>query len=434
MKWVLRGFLFCLCAMAAAQARRPALAAIFPGKLSALTVKNAEQISPSDIVAASGLSVGQTVTEDEVKSAVKRLGDTGMFPQIVYSYAGSSAGIRLEFQVQENHELVPARFDNFIWWPDDELRREVRARLPLFRGELPQAGSLPDDVAEVLQALVASRNVQGHVDYLRTGRLSGPIEAIVYSISAISVQIRAVEYAGASAEITRAFTLAGAELVGADYTRTRVRTMAEKALLPLYLQQGYLQAAFHEAEVTAVAGENQEFNVDLRLTVAPGAQFAYDGVEFTGNQVFPSAELERQIRLQRDHPADALQLAKDLTAMQQLYATRGYLKATFKSEPQIDLPGKKVLYRVPVTEGGQYRFGILEIEGLDAASVGRLTNAWNIRKGEVFDGSYPRRFLDDNANLLPVGVPWKISVHPETDDKRGTVDVTLRFEPARAAP
>jgi outer membrane protein assembly factor BamA len=420
--------------MAAAQAQRPARGAIFPGKLSALTVKGAERISPPDIVATSGLSVGQTVSEDEVKRAVKRLGETGMFPQIVYRYASSSAGIRLEFQVQENHELVPARFDNFIWWTDAELRREVRARLPLFNGELPQAGSLPDDVAEVLQALVASRNVQGHVDYLRTGKLSGPIEGIVYSISAISAHIRAIEYTGGPAEITRQFNRAGAELVGADYSHTRVHTVVEKALLPLYLQQGYLQAAFAEAEVTAVTGENQEFNVDLRLTVAPGPQFAYNGVEFIGNKVFPAAALERQIRLQRDHPANALQLAKDLTAMQQLYETRGYLKAVFKSGPQVDLAEKKVLYRIQVTEGEQYRFGVLEIEGLDLASVGRLTNAWSIRKGEVFDGSYPRRFLDDNANLLPAGVPWKISIHPETDDQRGTVDVTLRFEPARAAP
>jgi hypothetical protein len=47
--------------------------------------------------------------------------------------------------------------------------------------------------------------------------------------------------------------------------------------------------------------------------------------------------------------------------------------------------------------------------------------------GDIYDSSYPQRFLQQSAQDL-MG-EWKISINESLDDKDKAVDVTVRFEP-----
>src|SRR5580704_1263588 len=113
-------------------------------KLISVQVKGAKRYKQDEVVAATGLELGQTVGEDDFKRAVQRLGDTGAFTEVAYSFQYSALGTKLELQVSENDQLVPARFDNLVWFTDQELRDKLQARLPLFQGQLPLAGNLAD--------------------------------------------------------------------------------------------------------------------------------------------------------------------------------------------------------------------------------------------------------------------------------------------------
>src|SRR3979490_748057 len=67
--------------------------------LIAVKAKGTEGLRRDGVVAASGLRMGSTVGEDDFKRAARRLGDTGVFSDIGYSYSYSSAGTKLELQV-----------------------------------------------------------------------------------------------------------------------------------------------------------------------------------------------------------------------------------------------------------------------------------------------------------------------------------------------
>src|SRR5215469_11568030 len=90
-------------------------------QLIAVTVSGSKRYPESDALAASGLQIGTTVTEDDFKKAARRLGDLGVFSNIAYNYSYSSAGTKLILQVTDVDKFVPVRFEDFVWFSDEEL-------------------------------------------------------------------------------------------------------------------------------------------------------------------------------------------------------------------------------------------------------------------------------------------------------------------------
>src|ERR1035438_6884597 len=98
-------------------------------KLIALKVSGTTRDSDQEILAASGLQIGQNGADGDFKEAVQRLGDSGVFSDVVYSYSSSysstgGAGVKLELQLADidTGKLVPAHFENFVWFTQFERR------------------------------------------------------------------------------------------------------------------------------------------------------------------------------------------------------------------------------------------------------------------------------------------------------------------------
>src|SRR4030088_2268813 len=178
--------------------------------------------------------MGTTVGEDDFKRAARRLGDTGVFSDIAFSSSYSSAGTKLELQVTDAEKFLPARFEDFVWFTDEELRQKVKERIPLFSGDLPVAGRLPDEVSDVLQALLVEKGVPGHVNYLRYAHEGGPIESINYSVSDVSIRIRKVEFTGSSTSELSLLETAAQRLGDREDTRSRMSDFGEHQLPPRY--------------------------------------------------------------------------------------------------------------------------------------------------------------------------------------------------------
>ena len=189
-------------------------------KLISLKVTGTTRYTDKEILAASGLQIGQNVADGDFKEAVRRLGDSGLFSDVVYSYSSANAGTRLELQLADTdkNKLVPAQFENFVWFTDDDLRTALQRRVPLFQQLLPIAGNLPERVSEALQALLTEKQFPGRVDFLRKeDELDGALIAIDYRVEEVSIRIRSAEFPGASPEQTSLLTTAARRLTGAEY-------------------------------------------------------------------------------------------------------------------------------------------------------------------------------------------------------------------------
>src|ERR1700756_1272958 len=74
--------------------------------LIAIKVSGSKRYPEETVAASSGLRLGPGVTEDDFKTAARRLGDMGVFTDVGYSYSFTSAGTKLTFQVSDVGKFV----------------------------------------------------------------------------------------------------------------------------------------------------------------------------------------------------------------------------------------------------------------------------------------------------------------------------------------
>ncbi len=424
-----------LAGQAAPQKKAPRASPAAAGKLTRIKINGSSRYTPEQMLAFSALHIGDTVANENFKEVTQRLGETGLFTDVAYSFTSSSSGIEVEFQLVDSKKLVPAEFENFVWFSDDDLRGKLRASVPLFQGELPLDGTLVDTVGDALQAFLAFGGVENaKVEIMRHAvDDDGPVDSIVYSVSGVNVRIRNFEFPGAGeAELPKLIDAAKRQQ-GEEYLRSKLRILARMDLMPVYLREGKLRAKFADSQAKVIKQDKQEALVDAVIPVDEGRQYKLGGLEWSGNKLFPTAKLAPSVHLQPGQVVDAIQLKADLAKVNQIYRTKGYINASVDPQVELDDAQGTASYKLNVKEGDQYKMGELELAGLDDKTKVKAQEAWTLREGEPYDGSYAKNYLKTLRDIFPPNLDWKMVVHESVNENDKTVDVTLHFtvDPAR---
>jgi outer membrane protein assembly factor BamA len=403
-------------------------------KLIEVKVTGSKRFTQDQVAIASGLPVGTTARDEDFRKAARHLGESGAFDKITFTYTYSSAGTRLTFQVTDSDKFVPARFSDFVWFSGEDLRQKVHERVPLFNGELPTSGRLPDQVSDVLQALLVENAIPGHVDYVKTTG-KGQLESIDYSVSNVIIRIHHVEFTGSRDPELPLLQAAAEKLSAREYSRPLLNSFIEHALLPIYHEGGYLKAACAPPQVKVVKPAASEVSdsrleetlVDVTFPVTPGTPYKLVHWEWSGNQAIPTDALQPLLHVKIGQMANTVQLEDDLRAVQTLYSSRGYILATVKANAEFDDVAGSVDYHLVVNEGFVYHMGELAFRGIDNNLEARLRTAWRLRPGDVYDASYLQQFLPLARKLLPANMDWDVSTHVTAIARDKTVDVDLQY-------
>ena len=399
-------------------------------QLTSVEVSGSERYTSEDVTRATGLRLGQTVHEDDFRDAARRLGDTGAFADVAYSFEYAPEGTKLKLQVKDTDHFVPARFENLVWFSDQELLEKLHAQVALFKGQIPASGRFVDDVSEALQALIDDKKIPARVDYVRVAHSDGPTEAFVFSASGPRIGIRNVEFSGAAVADFPLLQDAAKQLRGTEYVRSALRQQEDKNFLPAFLQHGYLRATFADPQAKVVQSEENEVEVDVTFPVDPGPQYKVTEIVISGNKNIPVDTLRKLIEVKLDQPADALELGRDVDTIRSLYGTHGYLDAKVEVAPKLDDSQHTVKYRLTISEGDVFKMGDLEILGVESRTKDRLQNNWTLLSGDAYNAGYTRRFVAQALQDVLKG-DWKSDVQETLDRKDRTVDVTLRFSQTR---
>jgi outer membrane protein assembly factor BamA len=398
-------------------------------KLKSVQVTGTSHYKPEDVIRAANLKLGQSMHDEDLKTMVRLLGESGAFGAVSYTSEFDPDGAKVKLKLRDADRFFPTYFDNAVWFTGRELVEKLHARVPLFDGQLPTNGALAGEVSEALQALLIEKNVAGQVNYLRPLDDENPVEAFVFTVQGPTITIRNVEFSGAGQAELPMLEEAAKNLQGTEYRRPAIRAQEDKAFLSIYREHGFLKAAVGDPEPTVVQNDAHDTLVDVMVPVHPGRQYRLAGIKFSGNTVFPDATLHAAFHVQAGEAANVLELEKDLEAVRQIYGTRGYMDPTIKAEAQREETYFTVTYVVSIAEGDVYKMGEVEIRGVDSPTRARLENDWTLHSGDIYDSSYVGRFVEQACK--EVG-DWHASVHETLDPQDKTVDVTVRFEPPRA--
>jgi outer membrane protein assembly factor BamA len=397
------------------------------------------------IVASTGLQPGPNVTEDDFKRAAVRLGDTGAFTDVAYSFSYTFAGTKVDFHVTDATQFVPARFEDFVWFSDAELLRRIKGSVPLYDGELPVSGGMADQVSDILQAMLVEKAIPGHVNYVRTGKTDGPVESIDYSVSDVLIRVRKIDFTGVGEAERAPLETAAEAFANREYSRTRLDAFVQHQLLPVFHERGYLKASCGEPQPKVVQlpstdggevaeGPAHQTIVDVTYAVTPGQSYKLASLEWSGNHEFPAETLAKIVHAKLGQPANTVRLADDLKAVQKLYGSRGFITADTKTNPKFDDDDATVAIVLAVKEGPLFHMGDLEFRGLDNSLTAKLRNIWKIRQGDVFDSTYLDQYLPEAHKLLPSRLDWSVDSHVTANIADKTVDVDLIYTVKAPAP
>jgi outer membrane protein assembly factor BamA len=397
-------------------------------KLLSIHVKGLGRLNENQVVAASGLKIGQFAGDPEFEQALQKLGQTGLFSDLTYSYRYSGGGCDLELQVAENDKLLPIVFENFVWFSDEELLNQIHARVPLFDSRVPSDGDLTEQVAQALVLILDEHKISGEVQYLAYSQENGPIQAYEYKVNFHAIVIRNTDFPGAAPDEVPALQAAAKQLSGSDYSRTNMRAQEQLNFLPIYHAQGYLKAEFADAQARVVE-DGARTIVDVSFPVMRGTQYKLNELQITGSTAFPVQQLRKLIHLQPGERANAVQIEEDLQQIKKLYGTKGYVAAHIQSMPSFDNPRATVSYQLSVAEGDVYHMGELNIDGVPAENAARMVAQWQMKKGDPFDDSYLQRFYNIVYRDFDLRKSYEVVPKQAINLQDKTVSVSLHFVP-----
>lgn len=397
-------------------------------RLIDIRVLGSQRFQQKDLLAATGLKLGDAGTEAALKAAAERLAASGMFADVTYRNVAAPQGVRAEFQVNDTAKLVPLHFDNFVWLSDKELLKRLHDREPLFIGRLPTVGDMYEKVADDIKAILEQLKVRAaRVRVFPQGQGSLDVTGFKYLVDGVELPIRNVIFDGDSAAMEPVLQHAAAtRLLRADYSETNVSAVAKYDFLPLYRMRGYLRAEFSTPSATLL--DPEYYAVSVKLPVREGAIYDLAAVQWSGNAVFSASELEKVLKPEPGKPLDQVGFEERLSGISKIYGTKGYLQAKLQPKYVFDDPAQKVTVQVEVTEGAQFHMGAVHFEGLDASSMSFLEKNWTLHRGDVYDSSYPGVFLTTVSRQVDLA-RFKIESKEQLNPAAKTLDLTFRFSP-----
>lgn len=391
--------------------------------LARIVVSDSQRYQEEELVRATGLTVNTQVTSNDLQNAANRLGNSGAFAsvQFLFKPAVGAKGVEADFEVTDAEKYLPAVFENFVWFSDQDLREALHQEVPLFKGDIPNSGTMSDDVSAALRKLLASKGLPSEISYIMSANFGGPPTAYKFRVADANLKVSDVTLIGAAHMAPDQLAKAVTPLKGTDYLRSDVAIVLEKNLTPLYQQRGYLKFAI--TEIKPKVDEKSQVTVEAALS--EGDQYRLAGLSWSGNTLISSDDLTKHITLKAGSPVNALQLYRDLAQVRKLYGKFGREAVIIKPTPAF--ADDTVSYAFQVTEGDLYRMGKLEIQGVEPEQAHKLEQIWKLAEGQPYDATYVHQFIADTVVKVP-GRKWAWKMLEQIDDPQKTVNVRLQIK------
>ena len=420
-------------------------------RLSSIEVSGLKRATKEQVIAISGLQVGDRISIEALDAAAQRLSNSGLFTNISYRLRGSNEAAVVTFEVEElKARGVPVVFDNFVWFSDEELFSAVRREVPNFDGTAPESDTVINNITKALQSLLQERKIPGQVDYTPSANLAGGNAKHVFSVKGSNTKICAVRIPGTTNVQESELVKHAKPLMGSEYSQEFVSAFAIANLIPVYRERGHLRASFDtpSARLGMEASEGCKNEIIITLPVKEGMAYLWDKAEWSGNDSYTAEELESALAMKAGELANGLKIDAGVRAVQKSYGKKGFLRVRARTEPIFDDANRRVAYSVTINEGPQFRMGTLKITGIPADDALRLKHRWQLReKKDVYDDTYligfAKKEVSDVINSalregrIPPGARLKMENSVKPNEQTLAVDVELNFKigaPEPAAP
>jgi outer membrane protein assembly factor BamA len=357
--------------------------------IASIKVTGLKKCPAEQVIAASGLKTGDVVTAAQIQDGTNRLAALGIFSTVNFHYTAAGGGIHLEFQVQEA-PTYPIVFDNIPWFTSEEIGDAIRKQVGLFTSEAPDGGTIVDSMTDIIDDLLASKNIKGTVTHQLITAAIGDETVMRFQVDGPTLRVQGVQFGDPLAANSERLKEHVSDIKGPPYSLFAAEIFDFEQVQPLYAEKGLLRAKIGPPQVRLVPDmyDPKESAVELSIPITPGPVYSWKGVSWQGNQAVPSADLDAAVELKPGDAADGMKIEDQWQKIEHEYGERGYLDMKLDAAPQYDDAAHQISYGVKISEGSQYHMGEMVITGLSVEAERRLREAWQIAPGQVFDDGY----------------------------------------------
>lgn len=363
-------------------------------KIAKIEFEGLNRRSLDEMIATTGLKIGEPFQLAALDAAAQRLIDSGFFKNVAYRTRPNKDQITIIFQVEEA-KVASSRvvFDNFIWFTDVELIVAVKRELPSFEGTAPDTGNTVDRIIKALQRFLHEHRIEATVTHMTSqDDPNSPIQEHVFTVNGVPLPICTLNFPGAKNIAEAKLRESSKELRDSEYSRKFVSAFAKNNLIPLYREAGQLKAAFSPPLAKPEATATCKSGVELTIPVDEGHIYKWTKAEWTGNAALTAQELDPLLEMRPGEPANGVKLDQAPKAIQKAYSRKGFLLVKVNSGPEFDEQAQSVVYKMNVVEGPQFRMGRLITRGFNETETKQINAKWELKTGEIFDMGYLEEF------------------------------------------
>ncbi len=427
-----RGFLLGVVLAAAClalSAQRPSQAR-WP--LRSIAIEGNKLYTDQQLVAATGLKLGEACNQAAFEAARDRLLATGALETVAFHFgpAATGDGYAVTFEVAEVQQVFPLQFVN-LGVPEEEILAFLKQKDPLFTGKGPGTEQFLRRYSTYIEELLGAKGRKVDVRGELTADVPEAFYILFYPKGALPV-IAEVDFQGNKVlPKERLQEAIHGAAVGARFTEGRMRALLDASVRPVYEMRGRLNVQFPKIETERAAGGVR--GIRVVVTVDEGESFQFGRIHIRGPEAMADS-LYSAAALKPGDVANMNEVSAAAARIRKALQNQGYMKAAVTYERRLHVPAHTADITFTAVPGARYRFGRLIVEGLDLHGEHEIRRIWGMKPGDVFDGGYPEFFLERIRelgvfdNLTKTDVRW--TVHEETR----TVDVTLVFNPPPVKP
>lgn len=408
----------------AAPAGKPASALRFP--ISSLTFEGLKNYSSQQVMAASGLKIGQLAGKADFEAARDRLIAAGIFETVGYRFAPAegSNGYAATFEVVEVEPVYPVRFEA-LDAPTEEVRAWLRKTDPFFGEKIPATESFLNRHAAAIEQYLATKGRKEKVE----GKVvaDSPEQfAIVFRLAKGAPKVAQVKFEGNTVvPSTQLLNTFGSIAFGTVYSEPAFRQMLDASVRPIYDARGRIRVAFPKIQ-TEKAKEVE--GLVVTVTVDEGATYDLGEVRLDGELPVPAKELIKAGGFKSGDLANFDDINAGIDRMKKRLRREGYTKATLQTERHLDDKKKTVDLSIRPELGAQYLFGSLTIQGLDIHGEAAVKKMWALKEGKPFNADYPDYFLQQIREQGLFDALGQTKSETKVDEEKHVIDVILNFQ------
>ncbi|MDQ2774337.1 MAG: hypothetical protein M3Y57_05325 [Acidobacteriota bacterium] len=361
-----------------------------PGVLHNIIVKGNQRYSSADIIKESGLTIGQHVTGPIIEKARLKLQNTELFNNVAdeYKYAGSPPAYDLTFNIAENDQLFPMRFER-LGLSTEEIQKCLHDRIDLYSDRIPGTDGVLNRYRDAVQGCAVQKNPSVKVKAAVSNDDPKQL-TVLFAPDAPQPTISQVVVSGNEAvdtgTILRAVNMVA---IGVPLSDTRLKLILDGSIKPLYAAKGYAAVTFPKVE-TEPSKTNE--GVVLKVQIKDGPVFKFGLIRFHGSGL-DQDEIRANIPFKPGQTFNGRQVDDFRLWLAHSMKQRGLLDASVSTEVQEDDAKRAIDITYNVAPGAVYTFQTLDIKGLDLVTAPAIEKLWGEKPGKPFNPDYPDFFL-----------------------------------------